>query len=93
MINPSYGCASLDVLLECVTRLFKTYKDDGAQTHTFTLTNQNGMWSFNVINSWHKWHAKHLRFEFGWFQKPENAVKCFLLYVEQNKINVKKLQY
>jgi hypothetical protein len=84
---------NLTELLNKATKLFKTYKDDGFHTHTFCLISQNGMWAFNVINSWHKWHAKHLKFEFGWFQKPENAVKCFLLYVDQNKINVKKLQY
>jgi len=83
---------NLSELLRQASKLFKTYPK-GNTTHTFELVNHNGGWSFQVINSWHKWWAKNLEFDFGWFQNPENAVKAFLLYVDKHKINVKKLQH
>jgi len=82
----------LSFLLKETSKLFKTYKK-GNCTHTFALYNHNGGWAFHVVNSWHKWTDKKLEFEFGWFKEPQNAVKAFLFYVEQHKINVKKLQY
>jgi len=82
----------LSRLLGQASKLFKTYSK-GNTTHTFELVNHNGGWSFNVINSWHKWQDKNLEFEFGWFREPQNAVKAFLYYVELHKINVKKLQH
>jgi hypothetical protein len=82
----------LSFLLNEASKLFKTYPK-GNCIHTFELVNHNGGWSFKIINSWHKWMDKNLEFEFGWFREPEGAVKGFLFYVDQHKINVKKLQH
>jgi len=84
---------NLSNLLKQASKLFKVYKGRHLMPHTFCLVNKNGLWRFDVINSWGKWVDKKLCYQFGWFQNPENAVKAFLCYVEQNKILVKKLQH
>jgi len=84
--------SDLSNLLKRASKLFKIYKK-GSYPFTFGLYNKNGLWRFDVINNWYAWDDKKFEHQFGWFQNPENAVKAFLCYVEQHKINVKKLQY
>jgi hypothetical protein len=59
--------------------------------HSFDLYNHNGYWGFNVIDSWHNWLRKDLKYQFGLYEEPRYAVLAFIKYVQDGKIKVKKL--
>ncbi len=84
---------TLEQLLEEVSRLFrdKDWKKARLTCYDFSLNKMPYGWNFQVVNSWYKWSAKKLEFEFGCYEKPEYAVQAFLNYVRVNKINVRKL--
>ena len=85
----------MDKLLEKVSRLFRDrdWKTSRKRLtcYDFSLSKMPYGWSFNVVNDWHRWAQKELRYEFGCYQKPEYAIQAFLDYVKKNKINIRKL--
>lgn len=84
---------TLDELLEEASRLFRKndLKKAKLSCYDFDLSKFPYGWTFNVINSWHKWIDKKYETKFGAYKRPEYAVEAFLRYVKDNKINVKKL--
>jgi hypothetical protein len=82
----------LSELLTRVDALFPHKKiRKGPDSYDYTLGKFPRGWSFDVVNSWHKWSDKRLQHQFGIWNTPEGAILEFLDYVKENNINVKSL--
>lgn len=83
---------TLSELLKKVDDLFvhKT-REVRLATFDYSLARFPYGWTFNLINSWHKWLDAGLSTDFHVWQTPEAAVREFLEYVEKNDINVASL--
>lgn len=57
----------------------------------FNLARYPHGWSFTVVNNWYEWVANHLEYEFGTYERPEDAVAAFLEYVLANNVDVRAL--
>lgn len=79
----------LPELLEAASALFGPQHISG--TYDFYLGKFSHGWQFNVTNSWQAWMTKGLTYTFGTYAIPEQAVRAFLEYVQENKINVRSL--
>lgn len=53
---------------------------------------QRGLWSIRVTDDWHKWMDSNIELPNDLYKTPEDACIGFLRFVEENKINIKKLQ-
>ena len=80
---------TLEELLEQVELLFPN-KLKGPTPSDCLLVRDDGLWVFEVVNSWYKWHDKELETQF-YARTPRHAVLLFLDYVKRKNINVKRL--
>jgi hypothetical protein len=88
------GLPLSDLLFE-VDRQFvhkPSKRKDALVTYDYSLGKFPNNWCFTVTNDWHQWLDKHLNIDF-YGATPEAAVRNFLQYVIDNKINVHKLMY
>jgi hypothetical protein len=53
---------------------------------------QNGYWSVEVIDDWHKWMKKRISLPSLQYLTPEMACIEFLKFIKRNKINIRSLQ-
>lgn len=83
--------SKLDELLKQAEAMFPNTEKASVGCYNFTLGRFPDGWSFDVVNSWHKWMDKGLRTSFGLYSKPEYAVAAFLKYVREKNINVMRL--
>ena len=92
----------LKALLEEVDGMFPSFGDVGStivfhggerEIQNYCLRKMPSGWEFTVENDWAMWEDLGLRYEFGVFDTPESAVKAFLDYVKENKVDVRGLCY
>lgn len=83
--------SDLKSLLAQVDKLFPPSKSGTLDTYNYSLGKFPRGWQFVLTNDWYKWADKRYEHQFGLYREPEYAVKAFLDYVKEKKINVKAL--
>jgi len=83
--------ADLKSLLAEVDALFPKAKKNRLDTYNYSLGKFPRGWQFVLTNNWYGWAENGYEHQFGLYQEPEHAIKAFLRYVKEHKINVKKL--
>lgn len=82
---------TLESLLTTCEDLFPTSDKPTLSTYNFTLGCFPYGWVFNVVNDWHKWMDRGFKTKFGAYSTPSLAIRAFLNYVDENKIDVMSL--
>ena len=82
----------LNELLENIRKKFRIKENPLDQICFSLIYWQRGLWSIKVTDDWHKWMDKGIEFPSYLYETPEEACISFLKFLEQNKIDVRKLQ-
>lgn len=84
---------TLTQLIYEIDCLFENKKNQKYSIIQWSLVKwQDGYWSVQVTDDWHKWLDKGIKeSQFRYFT-PKVACKEFLKFIKANKINIKKLQ-
>jgi hypothetical protein len=82
---------TLSTLLEEVDQLFPSLEEPKLTIANYVLIRLPYGWKFSVVNSWQKWMDLDLKFEFGVYSEPEDAVFAFLRYVKTLPVDVRSL--
>lgn len=83
---------TLEQLLRECDQLW-SYDEPIAYTFNYTLGRFPGGWQFSVTNDWYKWNDAGLKHTFGVYTTASGAIRAFLNYVRENKIDVRALAH
>ena len=79
---------SLESLIAEVDAIFGT--GTGSKTFVYTIGRIQSYWRLDVVNDWHQWIDKKLKYEFVG-PSPAAVLRSFLSYVKSQKIDVRSL--
>ncbi|MEK6880079.1 MAG: hypothetical protein AABY22_10745 [Nanoarchaeota archaeon] len=84
---------NLGQLISEINSLFKVHKKQDYSIIMWSLVCwQNGYWSIQVTDDWHKWLDCKIEQPNLQYVTPELACNQFLSFIKNKKINIKKLQ-
>jgi hypothetical protein len=84
---------NLGILIREINSKFKVHKKQKYSIIMWSLVCwQNGYWSIEVTDDWHKWLDKKIEKSNLQYSTPEIACIEFLKFIKDNKINIRSLQ-